>query len=101
MGRGDTDPGPGNRTDTDPAPTPRFEEPPLSSGGSGCILREGLRTPEGLAMGEGIPPICQAMVLCEGLYQSPSTLRMSLLETIGNRLLANDLGATRLTATPA
>jgi hypothetical protein len=41
-------------------------------------------------MGEGIPPICQAMVLCEGLYLSPSTLRMSLLETIGNRLLAND-----------
>ena len=41
-------------------------------------------------MGKGIPPICQAMVLCDGLYQSPSTLRMSLLETIGNRLLADD-----------
>jgi hypothetical protein len=40
-------------------------------------------------MGKGIPPICQAMVLCEGLDQSPSTLRMSLLDTIGNRLLAN------------
>jgi len=37
-----------------------------------------------------IPPICQAMVLCDGLYQSPSTLRMSLLDTIGNLLLADD-----------
>lgn len=40
-------------------------------------------------MEKGIPPICQAMVLCDGLYQSPSTLRMSLLDTIGNRLLAD------------
>jgi hypothetical protein len=41
-------------------------------------------------MGKEIPPICQAMVLCDGLYQSPSTLRMSLLDTIGNMLLADD-----------
>jgi hypothetical protein len=38
----------------------------------------------------GIPPICQAMVLCDGLDRSPSTGRVSLLETIGNRLLAYD-----------
>jgi hypothetical protein len=40
-------------------------------------------------MAEGIASICQAMVLCEGLYQSPSTGRMSRLETIGNLLLAD------------
>jgi hypothetical protein len=37
-----------------------------------------------------IPPICQAIVLCDGLHQSPSTRRISLLETIGNILKAND-----------
>jgi hypothetical protein len=45
-------------------------------------------------MEQGIPPICQAMVLCDGLHQSPSTGRMSLLETIGNRLLAADFPQT-------
>jgi hypothetical protein len=30
------------------------------------------------------------MVLCDGLYQSLSTLRISLLNTIGNTLTTND-----------
>jgi hypothetical protein len=33
-------------------------------------------------MGKGIPPTCQAMVLCDGLYQSPSTGRMNRVELI-------------------
>ncbi len=41
-------------------------------------------------MEKGIPPICRALALCDGLYRSPSTGRMSLLETIGNGLLAVD-----------
>jgi hypothetical protein len=47
-------------------------------------------------MEDGIPPNCQAMVFCEGHFQSPSTLRVSLLETIGNRLLANDFPSPAL-----
>lgn len=39
-------------------------------------------------MANGIVPISQAMVLCDGYHQSPSTLRISLLETIANVLLA-------------
>src|SRR5437868_8680881 len=39
-------------------------------------------------MANGISPICQAMVLCDGYHQSPSTLRISLLDTIANVLLA-------------
>jgi hypothetical protein len=39
-------------------------------------------------MANGIPPICKAMVLCDGLYQSPSTHRFSLLETLGRNLQA-------------
>jgi hypothetical protein len=34
-------------------------------------------------------PICQAMVLCDGFHQRPSTRRISLLETIGGELRAN------------
>ena len=37
-----------------------------------------------------ITSICHAMVLCDGLYQSPSTGKISLLDTIGNLLAAND-----------
>jgi hypothetical protein len=33
-------------------------------------------------------PISQALILCDGFYQSPSTLRISLLDTIHNVLLA-------------
>jgi hypothetical protein len=40
-------------------------------------------------MASGIRPICQAMVLCDGYHQSPSTLRISLLDTIANVLLAD------------
>ena len=41
-------------------------------------------------MANGIAPICHAMVLCDGYHQSPSTLRFSLLDTIGNVLLAEE-----------
>ena len=39
-------------------------------------------------MANGILPISQTMVLCDGYHQSPSTLRISLLDTIANILLA-------------
>jgi hypothetical protein len=40
-------------------------------------------------MANGVQPICQAIVLCDGFHQSPSSLRFSLLDTIGNVLLAD------------
>jgi hypothetical protein len=36
-----------------------------------------------------ILPVCLAMVLCDGLHQSPSTGKISLLDIIGNRFEAD------------